>query len=115
MRLRLLSFLPASVLLLSPMANAQEPTPSQDNEAIESCRLAGLAALKADSPTLKDLILDIDGMVVATAKTSIEGIPVRKVVLGEAYLERKDTGAPQRFLCLIGEKDKVLLTFFTVR
>jgi len=35
--------------------------------------------------------------------------------MGEVYLERKETEKSQRFLCLIGEKGKVLLTFFTTQ
>ena len=35
--------------------------------------------------------------------------------MGEAYLERKQTARSQRFVCLIGEKGKVLLTFFTAQ
>ena len=35
--------------------------------------------------------------------------------MGEAYLERKETRGSHRFVCLIGEKGKVLLTFFTAQ
>jgi hypothetical protein len=37
------------------------------------------------------------------------------VALGKAYLERKQATGSQRFVCLIGEKGKVLLTFFTAQ
>ena len=40
---------------------------------------------------------------------------VKDVIMGEVYLERKETGGAQKFLCLVGEKGKVLLTFFTTR
>jgi len=33
--------------------------------------------------------------------------------MGDAYLEKNKTEKPYRFVCLIGEKGKVLLTFFT--
>ena len=46
---------------------------------------------------------------------AVEDTPVRTVIMGEAYLERKETGKSQRFVCLIGEKGKVLLTFFTAQ
>ena len=36
--------------------------------------------------------------------------------MGEAYLERKEeTGGAHRFVCLVGDKGKVLLTFFTAQ
>ena len=35
--------------------------------------------------------------------------------MGDAYLEKNKTEKPHRFVCLIGEKGKVLLTFFTQR
>jgi hypothetical protein len=54
-----------------------------------------------------------DSLTMSNANTKIEATPVRKIIMGEAYLERKETGKSQRFLCLIGEKGKVLLTFFT--
>src|SRR3954465_10993264 len=52
---------------------------------------------------------------VSKANTKIEDTPVRTIIMGEVYLERKETGKSQQFLCLIGEKGKVLLTFFTAR
>jgi hypothetical protein len=33
--------------------------------------------------------------------------------MGEAYLKTDRSDKPRRFLCLLGEKGKVLLTFFT--
>ena len=60
-------------------------------------------------PTVRDLVLDEDTMIVSKANTEIEGIPIRTVVMGDAYL---GTGKAQHFLCLIGDKGKVLLTFF---
>ena len=36
--------------------------------------------------------------------------------MGEAYLEREnETRGSHRFVCLIGKKGKVLLTFFTAQ
>ena len=52
---------------------------------------------------------------VSKANTKIEDTPVRTIIMGEVYLERKETGKSQQLLCLIGEKGKVLLTFFTAR
>ena len=100
----------ASLLLTSP-SHAQSP----NDPAIEACRTTGLIALKERSPSLKDLIFDMETLAVSKANTTVEDTPVRTVIMGDAYLERKETGKSQRFVCLIGEKGKVLLTFFTTQ
>ena len=98
-------------LLLTTPSYSQIP----NDPAIEACRATGLMALKERSPSLKDLIFDMESLAVSKTNTMIENIPIRTVIMGEAYLERKETGKSQRFVCLIGEKGKVLLTFFTVQ
>ena len=100
----------ASLFLASP-SHAQSP----NDPTIEACRTTGLMALKERSPSLKDLIFDMETLAVSKANTTVEDTPVRTVIMGEAYLERKETGKSQRFVCLIGEKGKVLLTFFTAQ
>lgn len=101
----------AAATLLPHQAAAQNPS----DPAIEACRSTGLIALQESSPTLKDLLFDMETLVVAKADTKVENTPVRTVIMGEAYLEKKVTGKSQRFVCLIGEKGKVLLTFFTAQ
>ena len=98
-------------LLLTPPSHAQSP----NDPAIEACRTTGLMALKERSPSLKDLIFDMETLAVSKANTTVEDIPVRTVIMGDAYLERKETDHSHRFVCLIGEKGKVLLTFFTAQ
>jgi hypothetical protein len=104
-------YLSLFTLMLATSATAQTP----NDPAIEACRTTGLLALKERSPSLKDLSFDMESLAVSKANTLIEDIPVRRVIMGEAYLERKETGRSQRFVCLIGEKGKVLLTFFTAQ
>jgi hypothetical protein len=104
-------YLSLFTLMLATSATAQTP----NDPAIEACRTTGLLALKERSPSLKDLSFDMESLAVSKANTLIEDIPVRRVIMGEAYLERKETGGSQRFVCLIGEKGKVLLTFFTAQ
>ena len=96
---------------LAGPARAQAP----NDPEVEACRSTGLLALRERSPSVRDLILDMDTLVMARANTKIEDTPVRTIIMGDAYPERKETGKSQRFLCLIGEKGKVLLTFFTER
>jgi|SRR5215212_1852004 len=98
-------------LVLATPTNAQNPS----DPAIEACRTTGLLALKERSPSVKDLSLDMESLAVSKANTTVEDVPVRMVVMGEAYLERKEKVGSQRFVCLIGEKGKVLLTFFTAQ
>jgi len=102
------------VLLASatiPPARAQEPPEAS------ICRKAAIATLKAEpnvSP-LKDVQLDPDSLTVAKAKTDIEGVKVTAVVIGQATIRRESSDEPHTFLCLLGESEKVLLTFFTKR
>ena len=103
-----LSLVVASTMLAST-ATAQTP----GDPAIEACRTTGLIALKEQSPGIKNLVFDTESLAVSKANTSVENVPIRTVIMGEAYLERKETGKARRFVCLIGEKGKVLLTFFT--
>ncbi len=103
--------LPVLAVFLSGAAQAQAP----DDPEIAACKATGLVALKERSPSIKDIIFDMDALTVSKANTKIEDTPVRTVIMGEVYLERKETGKSQRFLCLIGEKGKVLMTFFTTR
>jgi hypothetical protein len=108
--------LPVTPLLLAAVlcsATAQAQAPN--NPEIAACKATGLVALRERSPAVKDIILDMDTLTVSKANTKIEDTPVRTIIMGEAYLERKETGKSQQFLCLIGEKGKVLLTFFTAR
>jgi len=79
---------------------------------IAACKATGVIALKEKSPAIRDIILDMDTISISKANTEIEGIAVRTVVMGDAYLEKKETGKARHFLCLIGDKGKVLLTFF---
>ena len=101
------------VLIAAATAQFSAHASAQSNPELEACRTTGLLALKERNPTIKNVSLDLDGMTVAKANTDIEGTPLRTVVIGEAYLEKGKTETRRTFLCLIGEKGKVLLTFFT--
>ncbi|MDI3567224.1 hypothetical protein [Bradyrhizobium sp. Arg816] len=80
---------------------------------LEACRTTGLIALKERSPAIKDISFDVDGMTIAKANTKVEDTIIRTIVIGDAYLEKGKNDTRRTFLCLIGEKGKVLLTFFT--
>jgi hypothetical protein len=79
----------------------------------EACKASGLIALKQRTPQVKDLLIDLDSVKILSANTTIEDVPIRTVVIGEAYIERTKTAKPQTLVCIIGEKGKVLLTLFS--
>jgi hypothetical protein len=97
--------------LVSSVANAD----TAESPEIAACKATGILALKEKSPTVRDMVLDMDTAIIAKADTEIEGIAVRTVVMSDVYLEKKGTGKAQHFLCLIGDKGKVLLTFFAAQ
>ena len=45
------------------------PAQAQVPDEVESCRLAGLVALKERSSAIKDLTFDIDGLAISKANT----------------------------------------------
>ena len=97
----------ASSFLLTMPSVAQVPA------EVEACRLSGLAALKERSPSLEHLTFDMESLAISKAATRVEDTPIRMVVMGEAYLQREKSDKPNRFVCLVSEKGKVVLTFFT--
>ena len=105
----------AALVLFSAIgaAQAQEVPRTPPNPELEACKTTGLVALKERSPAVTDVLIDPDAVTIAKADTKVEDTPVKAVIMGDAYLEKNKTEKPHRFLCLIGEKGKVLLTFFT--
>ncbi|WP_037083722.1 hypothetical protein [Rhizobium vignae] len=93
-------------------ATAQSP----DGPEASACRSTGLVALQERSKDVTDLVLDADTLAISAADTKVGDVPVRTVILGDAYIARNgNTTTPDRFVCLLGEKGKVLLTFFTAK
>jgi hypothetical protein len=74
---------------------------------------SGLIALKKKSPQVKDIQIDLEAAKIINADTKIEDVPIKTVVIGEGYIERPKKEKPQTFVCIIGEKGKVLLTLFS--
>jgi hypothetical protein len=110
MRIHRLGFALAITLIATPIV----PGMAQNvNPELEACRTTGLIALRERNPSITDVSLDLDGMTIAKANTKVEDTPVRTIVIGDAYLEKGKKDTRRTFLCLIGEKGKVLLTFFT--
>jgi hypothetical protein len=82
---------------------------------ITSCKAVALERLAAREPDIKDIYIDEDGATIATSDVKVEDTPITRIIMGEAYLRTDKSDKPRRFLCLIGEKGKVVLTFFTAR
>jgi hypothetical protein len=104
--------------LLAGPALAQTSSPPAEKPAspeISTCKSAALRTLSTREPEIKDIYVDEDGATIAVAETKVEDTPVTRIIMAEAYLRTDKSDKPRRFLCLLGEKNKVLLTFFTSR
>ncbi len=109
MRLTLIAALGALTLLSGP-AFSQTAAGAPE---LDACKASGLIALKQRSPTIKAITIDPDTVSVSNTDTMVEQTRVRTIVLGLASIDTAKTAKPNQFVCLIGEKGKVLLTFFT--
>ncbi|MET0527952.1 MAG: hypothetical protein ABW003_06335 [Microvirga sp.] len=96
-----------AALLASSSALAQVPA------EVEACRLSGLATIQKRSPSLDQIIFDMDSIAISKADTRVGDTPIKMVIMGEAYLQRDRTDKPNRFVCLLSDESKVVLTFFT--
>jgi hypothetical protein len=94
--------------LIGNSAFAETLSPEAD-----ACKASGLLALKQKYPQVKDVLIDLDSAKVIKADTTIESVPIKTVVIGDAYVERTKTTKPQTLVCVIGDKGKVLLTLFS--
>jgi len=80
---------------------------------IDACRASGLIALKERTPSIKDVSLDLDSVRVVKTNSKIENVDIKAIVVGEAYIAKQKSGKPQNFICILGDKGKVLLTIFS--
>jgi hypothetical protein len=96
------------ISLIAGPAVAETLSPEAD-----ACKASGLLALKQKFPHVKDVLIDLDSAKVIKADTTIENVPIKTVVIGDAYVERTKTTKPQTLVCIIGDKGKVLLTLFS--
>lgn len=94
---------------------ATSPDVDPDMQRVAACKADALKKLKQRSPSIEDIYIDIDGLTIAEAEQTLGDTPVKGVIMGEAYIQRDRSDTANRFLCLTGEKDEVLFTFFTER
>ena len=106
----------SKLLTASVVATIPTIALAQSNSTeLDACRTTSLIALQERSPTVRDVVFDVESLAISKSNTKVEDTPIQMVIMGEAWLERKQSGNPRRFVCLIGEKGKVLLTFFTAQ
>lgn len=98
-----------------PAAAAEDARAAGDARRVQSCKAHALARLKPVSPSIDDIFIDMDGLTIAAADLKIGETPVTSVIMGEAYIQRDRSDKVHRFLCLVGNDDAVLFTFFTER
>ena len=103
-----------SLALLAALAASSALAETVSPEA-DACKASGLLALKQKYPQVKDVLIDLDSARIIKADTTIEDVPIKTVVIGDAYVERTKTAKPQTLVCVIGDKGKVLLTLFSAR
>jgi hypothetical protein len=103
-----------SALLCSFAASAQT-TGSENVETpeIDACRASGLIALKERSTSVKDVELDLDSARIVKLNSKIGSTEVRAIVLADASIEKKKSSKSTNFICVLGEKGRVLLAIFT--
>jgi hypothetical protein len=107
------ALLAAALALAAPAVRAQEVPKDGPSPVLDACRAAALANLREKSPDTKDVLLDPDASAVSKADTKVGDVPITAVAMGEAYLGKKGTDKPYRFVCLLSTGGKVVLTFFT--
>lgn len=106
------------ILIAVPLFLATNNVFAQEtgDPAVSACASTGLIALQQHSKDITGLFMDPETLAISAADTTVGDVPVKIVILGEAYIKRgTKAGKPDRFVCLIGEKGKVLLTFFTAK
>ncbi|WGD31526.1 hypothetical protein AncyloWKF20_06795 [Ancylobacter sp. WKF20] len=96
-------------------AAANQSDVDPDMQRVAACKADALAKLKQRSPSIEDIYIEIDGLTIAQAESKLGDTAVKGVIMGEAYIQRDRSDTANRFLCLTGEKDEVLFTFFTER
>lgn len=94
---------------------AAEAEAPEDAERAAACKAHAMVKLKARSPSVDDIFIDMDGLTIAKADVAVGQEKITAVLMGEAYIKRDRSDKAHRFLCLVGEKDKVVMTFFTER
>jgi len=116
-RFALATVLIPAALFTAGVAFAQEEQKSSNPETpeVDACRAAGLIALKETTPSIKDVAIDPDSVRIYRMEKKIGDEPVRAVVVGDVSVEKTKTAKSRSLVCIVGDKGKVLVTFFTAQ
>lgn len=101
--------------LTEAAVKAAEAEAPEDAERAAVCKEHALERLKARSPSVSDIFIDMDGLTIAKAEMLVGTEKITAVLMGEAYIQRDRSDKAHRFLCLVGEGDRVVMTFLTER
>jgi hypothetical protein len=116
-------FLPAKVFVLaalmigglSAVAQEQQKSTNPGTPEVDACRASGLIALKETAPTVRDVAIDPDSVRIFKMDEKIGDQPIRAVVVGDVSIEKTKSSKPRSLVCIVGEKGKVLVTYFTAQ
>jgi hypothetical protein len=111
-------FAPAALLIGSlAAAGAQEHQQSlnPDTPELDACRASGLIALKESAPATKDVAIDPDSVRIFKMDKKIGDEPVHAVLIGDVSIEQQKSSKPRSLVCIVGDKGKVLVTFFSTQ
>jgi hypothetical protein len=81
--------------LLASLAAGAAAAETLSPEA-DACKASGLIALQQKYPQVKDVLIDLDSAKIIKTEAAIEDVPIRTVVVGEAYVERTKTPSRRR-------------------
>jgi hypothetical protein len=107
----------AAFFISAGFATAQEEQKSSnpDTPEVDACRASGLIALKQDSPSIKDVAINPDSVRIFKMEKKIGDEPVRAVVIGDVSIEKAKSSKPRSLVCIVGDKGKVLVTYFSTQ
>ena len=110
-------FVPAAILGggLAGAAAQEQPSTNPDTPEVDACRATGLIALKETAPTIKDVAIDPDSVRIFKMDKKIGDEPVRAVVIGDVSIEKSKSSKPRSLVCIVGDKGKVLVTYFSAQ
>ena len=94
-------------------AQQEQKSTNPDTPEVDACRAAGLIALKEATPAIKDVAIDPDSIRLFRMDKKIGEEAVKAIVVGEVTIERTKTSKPRSLVCIVGDKGKVLVTYFT--
>jgi hypothetical protein len=104
-----------AALLSAAGAQEHQQSLNPDTPELDACRAAGLIALKESAPATKDVAIDPDSVRIFKMDKKIGDQPVHAVLIGDVSIEQQKSSKPRSLVCIVGDKGKVLVTFFSTQ